>query len=72
MGGANRSEGGGQLTLHGVARGLCRRGNQRKDGPKHCVASVPGVQAAAERISAASGNSDTVPFSLSISRNKSK
>jgi hypothetical protein len=35
MGRADRAEGCGQLALHGVTRGLCRRSNQREDGPEH-------------------------------------
>ena len=37
MRGADRAEGRRQLALHGIARGLRRRGDQRKDGPEHCV-----------------------------------
>ena len=70
MGRADRAEVCGQLALHGVTRGLCRRSDQREDGPEHN--EVRSRQAAADRISAASGNSMTSPFSLSISRNRSK
>src|SRR5262245_33819862 len=95
--GTDRPKRCGQLALHGVARGLRRRGNQRKDGPVHSSVFYtlmpghpPGIHvlvegrdkpgsdaagiryAALARISAASGNSVTAPFSLSISRNRSK
>src|SRR3972149_4560524 len=112
VGSADSAEAGGQLALHGVARGLRRGGDQREDGPEHvlsvvmrgldprlhddfriiesltkvracCAASwIAGsspamteagqAYAAADLISAASGNSVTSPFSLSTSRNRSK
>ncbi len=40
VGGADRPESCGQLALHGVARGLRRRGDQRKDGPEHFLSIV--------------------------------
>ena len=70
--GADRAERRGQLALHGVARGLGRRGDQREDGPEHCVGLTAHAHAAADLISAASGNSLTLPCSLSIRRNRSK